>query len=138
MARRRRRSNKRQRVVSTPNSNRRLSGFVRRSSRPSAVSLLEDRRTYHPEGPARPARGFRINRHRLIIAAPEPSIPGRPADLHHVEVPIGIGFEKPRQVAICIRRHQRREVLHALGKTGRGSRFHRKPRRSFYSEVSCK
>lgn len=137
MARRRRRLNKRQRVISTPNANRRLSGFVRRYRRPSAVSLLEDRRTYHPEGPARPARGFRINRHRLIIAAPEPSAPGRSVDLHLEPVPIGIGFEKPRQVAICIRRHQRREVLHAMGKTGRGSRFHRKRRRSFYSEVHC-
>lgn len=146
MARRRRRSNNRQRVVSTPNSNRRLSGVVRRRRWPDAVTLrrlsdlrqLEDRRTYHPEGTARPARGFRINRHRLIISAPEPT-PGRGVDLHHPEaVPIGVGFEKPRQVAVCIRRHQRREVLHALGKTGRGSRFNRKPRKSFYSEVSCK
>jgi len=135
---RRRRSNTARRVVSTPTLTRRLSGPVRRS-RPaiklSPLQAIEDRRQYHPEGPARPARSWSSARHRLVVT------PQRResvlADTYTPTVPVGVSFEAPRRVAICVRRKQRREVLHALMKTGRGSRHHRKPRKSYYSEVNC-
>ncbi|QXP44185.1 MAG: hypothetical protein [Arizlama microvirus] len=135
---RRRRSNTVRREISTI-SNRRLSGPIRRS-RPafklSPLREIEDRRDYHPEGPARPARSLSSARHRLVMT-PQPQLPSRLPDTFTPTIPVGVSFEAPRRVAICVRRKQRREVLHALGKTGRGSRHHRKPRKSYYSEVNC-
>lgn len=135
---RRRRSNTARRVVSTPYSNRRLSGPVRRLSLPKLSSLraIEDRREFHPEREARPARGFVYPRHRLVVS-PVRQEPSRLPDTFTPAVPVGVSFKAPRQVAVCVRRKQRREVLHAMGKTGRGSRHHRAPRKSFYSEIRC-
>jgi len=48
-----------------------------------------------------------------------------------------VGFSHPWQVIVCVRRKRRREVLHALRKTGRGGSKQRKPRRNFWSEVRC-
>lgn len=134
---RRRRSNSVRRVT-FDYSNRRLSGPIRRSSLPRLSSLraIEDRREFHPEGDFRPARGFVYPRHRLVVSVPRQE-PSRLADTYTPVVPLGVSFKAPRQVAICVRRKQRREVLHAMGKTGRGSRFNRAPRRNVYSEVSC-
>lgn len=44
-------------------------------------------------------------------------------------------FRTPDRVALCVRRKQRRQVLHALRRTGRGNR---PPRRNAWSNVSCK
>lgn len=136
---RRRRSNTARRVVSTPYSNRRLSGPIRRHAalpRLSSLRAIEDRREFHPEREQRPARGFVYPRHRLVVSVPRQE-PSRLPDTFTPTVPVGVAFRAPRQVAICVRRKQRREVLHALGKTGRGSRHHRAPRRNVYSEVHC-
>jgi len=135
---RRRRSNSGQRVVNTY-SNRRLSAPVRRFSLPRLSSLraIEDRREFHPEGEFRPARGFLYPRHRLVVKVPLRGVESRVPDTYTPVVPLGVSFKAPRQVAICVRRKQRREVLHAMGQTGRGSRFHRAPRRNVYSEISC-
>lgn len=48
-----------------------------------------------------------------------------------------VGFQHPWQVMICIRRKQRKEVLHAFKKTGSGGGKQRRPRRNFWSEVRC-
>lgn len=50
-------------------------------------------------------------------------------------IPKAIGFTEPKAVALCVRRHQRREVLHALKKTGRHGARH--TRRNKWSDVSC-
>lgn len=48
-----------------------------------------------------------------------------------------VGWQHPWQVMICVRRQRRKEVLHAMKKTGgRGGRM-KKPRRNFWSEVRC-
>lgn len=45
-------------------------------------------------------------------------------------------FDAPASVLVCIRRHTRKEVLFAKGKTGKGSRS---PKRlNAYSKVRCK
>lgn len=44
-------------------------------------------------------------------------------------------FNVPRKVAICVRRKQRREVLFAFRKTGKGARSFR--RRNQFSDVRC-
>lgn len=49
-----------------------------------------------------------------------------------------LGFAMPWQVVICIRRHRRREVLHALRIAGRkGLGAGRRQRRGEYSDVRC-
>lgn len=44
-------------------------------------------------------------------------------------------FHAPDNVLICVRRKRRKEVLHALGKSGK--RGQRKPRWSSHSDVHC-
>lgn len=48
-----------------------------------------------------------------------------------------VGFQHPWQVMICVRRKQRREVIHALGHAGSGRKSQRAPKRNFWSEVHC-
>lgn len=99
----------------------------------------EDRREYHPEGPfAAPLSfgnlpaaiswtgtlsGSTPSPSKRISGLPTGSLIGSPA------------FTTPPGVAICVRRKQRREVLHALKKTRSGSG--RSKRRNPYSEVKC-
>lgn len=47
-------------------------------------------------------------------------------------------FVDPRQIALCVRRRARKEVIHAIGfaRGGKG-RPRKKPRRNFWSEISC-
>lgn len=48
-----------------------------------------------------------------------------------------VGFAQPRSVLVCIRRKQRRQVLHALRLTGKGARA-AKRRRTPYTGISCR
>jgi len=116
---------------------------IARIVRPSVLRQLEDRRTFHPQGPRRPAAGFFLPRHRLRIPAPRRSVtvatapgwgmPTLPTP-ETFSLPYQIGFQAPRQVAVCVRRKVRREVIHARGIAG--SRV-RRPRRTEYSGVTC-
>lgn len=120
-----------------------LSPFDRsRQLRFDFLRTIEDRRTYHPEGPQRPARGFQRARHRLTLAQP-----ARPpqrlnkdgfARLRSLGDPTRarVVFDGAPDVLVCVRRQRRKEVLHALRKAGK--RGQRRPRRSWYSKVSCK
>lgn len=98
-----------------------------RRRRPN-LRQVEDRRQWHPEGPRR-APGAR-NRF-----APRLVTPGW--------VPLGgdlptakIGFADPLNVAVCVRRKQRREVLFAKHKAGR--RGQRRPKRNWFSNIKCR
>lgn len=46
-----------------------------------------------------------------------------------------MAFRDPHKVAVCVRRHERREVLHALRRVGRGSG--KKRRRNEASDIKC-
>lgn len=108
----------------------------------SALRALEDRRTYHPEGDFRPAQTFRSPRYRIVVAD-RPRMSRRPKDPLRLSRSLYRGtkatlaFEAPQEVAICIRRQRRKEVLHAKQKTGRGKGKQRRPRRNAYSKISC-
>lgn len=93
------------------------------------LRLYEDRRTWHPEA-IRPAKSFQ-GPTRLTI---KPAVPlkGRRLALYP---PAGISFAAPRRVLVCVRRHIRREVLHALRKTGRSGQ--KPPRQTLWSSVHC-
>lgn len=48
----------------------------------------------------------------------------------------GVRFHNPKQVLVCVRRKQRREVLFAKMKTGKGARA-RRHKRNKWSEIQC-
>lgn len=97
------------------------------------LQQFEDRRSFYP-GVYRPARTFRSRAH-LALGRP-PVKRGRVRRVPQLDAPISFGV--PKQTLICVRRSQRREVLHALKKTGgRGGR-QRRPRRSLFSSISCR
>lgn len=97
------------------------------------LTQVEDRRLYHPLGPARPARSLSGAPHRLIVPKARPQARSR-SRLNINSVVHHIGFANPKKVLICIRRKMRREVLLAKGRGGGG---HRRPRRSHYSNIVC-
>lgn len=99
---------------------------------------IEDRRVYDPEGPWRPARAFSGDRARFTVTG-DVRRSNRPLKSFKYDppVPVGVGFEIPRNVLICVRRNRRREVLHALRKTGRGG-GQKPPRFNWYSKISCR
>jgi len=118
------------RVITQSNANRRLPTLSpsRQWDLEDYLLSTEDRRTYHPDGPVRAPRS--LNSFHTNFQAATPSRNQNPWD-----VPTGIQFEDPSRVLICIRRQKRKEVLHALKKTGRTGQ--NRPRRNHYSEVLC-
>lgn len=113
-----------------------------------ALWAFEDRRTFHPD-PVRPYRTLtnRAARIGLLKAkgakrprkAPrsglrlEPGlVPGREA------VPYQVGFSGRSAALVCVRRHQRREVLFARGGPAGPPRPFRKPRWNQSSKLVCR
>lgn len=103
----------------------------------SFLQQLEDRREFSPEL-ARPARAFRRAAAKLEVGNARKSRgDNQKSSFGRVTVPQVVRFSDPNRVAVCIRRHQRREVLHALKHVGAG-RGVKRPRWSEFSEISCK
>lgn len=101
--------------------------------RPSDLRPVEDRRSYYPARfrPARLIDGS--SNYRLVVAKPAT----KPAARTKSRLPSAVGFQDPRKVVICVRRKIRKEVLHALRKTGRGGSRSWKRKRNVYSDVRC-
>lgn len=101
---------------------------AKRATRQMSLGLfpeVEDRRFYHPLGTSAPAASFKKPRHTLAAGKPfSPKVS-----------PLISAFSAPSGVLICVRRKQRKEVLHALQKTGKVGQ--RRPRRSEFSSVQC-
>lgn len=93
----------------------------------------EDMRTWHPEGENRPRLDLYSARPRVV---PSPPPRRSRANLRAPEAPAGLSFEVPREVMVCVKRQQRKEVLHAKRKTGRSGQ--KPPRFDWTSQVSCK
>lgn len=91
------------------------------------LTSYEDRRTFSPLPKAiRVPRSF--DRYTQLAIS-------KPSSRHLAYPSHGISFKDPDRVLVCVRRHQRREVLHALHKTGRGGQS--KPRWTAWSGVRC-
>ena len=107
-----------------------VSRVVVSPSRPSLLGLIEDRRTWYP-GPAylRPALSIGPRAARRLVAKSSKN-----AALRN-DISARIGFDVPKRVVVCVRRKQRKEVLHAKGVAG--SRVSRRRRRSNWSDVDC-
>lgn len=121
---------------------------VKSTSSPLSQLLrsIEDRRLFHPEGDFAPARSYDRSRHRLTLVdkgvSRRSTLKHRSSsrllrDTRHLSgTKAVVAFSEPDKVLICVRRSRRREVLHALKKTGK--RGQRRPRRNFYSKISCR
>lgn len=147
MAHKRNRNNKSSRRDAPRIANRRLfeETFTPRSLSP--LTLMEDRRLYSPEPYTRPAASLSQPRHRLVIKNVPKSVSRSNARSFKTynapatgvfarALPDRVAFQTPKRVLICIRRQKRKEVIHALNKSGRGV-SRKNPRRSEYSDVSC-
>ena len=100
----------------------------------SSLLDIEDRRSFHPLQDYRPAKGSSKLASVLYV---RPVGDRKPAKAKSKWSPETFSFTIPKKVSLCVRRHQRREVLFALKKTGKGSRK-RERRRNYFSDVSCK
>lgn len=93
-----------------------------------SLTAFEDRRTFHPAGPLRPAFSFDRGARRLVAKATS----------LHGGLSARVGFAVPKKVAVCVRRKQRKEVLHATNFFGRGAGGVSKRRsRNRFSDVDC-
>lgn len=95
----------------------------------AVVKAVEDRRTFHPLRDLRPAGSLSKASRRIVVSH---STPNLARGLHP---PPGLSFSVPRDVAVCVRRKERREVLFAKGKQGKGARSPR--RRNRFSDIGC-
>lgn len=95
-------------------------------SRRSLLSEISDFRTFHPRPNYRP---FKDNYARVV--RPYVDLSDRHIFNNRPRLRL------PKQALICVRRKRRAEVLHALGKTGKGSKFNRRPRRNSNSYIWC-
>lgn len=86
------------------------------------LTVVEDRRTYHPEGPNRDARSFSRFRSGLTSLKYGPIT--------------RVAFKEASRVLACVRRKARKEVMFAKNKAGRAGQ--RKPRFNWLSKISCK
>lgn len=118
------------------NSNRRQrdnSSIAKSLLSPTLLPEIEDRRLFHPQDVFRPAKGLSKGSTLLEVRP----VGDRTKRARGMSSPETIRFSIPNHVAICVRRKRRREVLFALGKTGKGSKKFRR-RRNYYSGVNCK
>lgn len=92
-------------------------------SEPFSLTEIEDRRLYNPEGVLRSA----------LDRGGQPS-PARRIPQHDTRWS-SVGFNNPKDVLICARRKERREVLFATRRHRRGRGGSR--RRNWWSNVRC-
>lgn len=103
-----------------------------------SVLRLEDRRAWHPDKTVyrkipSPAAAASPRSGALLKLSPRRLMhPGSLLRLPNISDLIG--FRTPGRVAICVRRRIRKEIMHALGKAGKG---HKRPRHNAFSKVKC-
>lgn len=96
---------------------------------------VEDRRQYHPDRSFRAARDIRGS---PSVSLKAPSVQkGTTVSKRGVQRnTFSFTFGQPEQVATCVRRQTRKEVINALRKSGK--RGQRAPRYNWRSKVRCK
>lgn len=101
--------------------------LLRRSLIPTVVLReVEDRRTFHPA---------RIRTAAPIVSRSSTRLVSPAATVRGGFPSSKVGFAVPRDVAICVRRKQRKEVIHAKGHAGGGGSSRR--RWTVFSNVKC-
>lgn len=99
---------------------------------PVNLALFSDLRTFHPD-PFRPAPAFRRSAARVVVARPKRVRSG--VRISAGTIPHQLTFAAPDKVILCVRRKRRKQVMFAKGKAGK--RGQRKPRRNYWSSISC-
>lgn len=89
----------------------------------------QDLRSFDFDKASRPAKLFSGVAARVDVATP------KKGTRSSKRVPAQLAFTAPRETLVCVRRARRKEVLHALRKTGKGGQ--RRPRRSPWSKIKC-
>lgn len=99
--------------------------------------LLEDRRTFHPDGQFRlPAARYRSDT-QLVPKGRSNGSRGKSRSVRSVlysAPPAAVGFARPDRVAICVRRKTRRQVIFA---SGVGGTKVRRGKRTYKSGFHC-
>lgn len=105
--------------------------------RQGRIGQYEDRRT-HSFQRVRPVKGAVSVSHRLVAVPKTRDVLGEERETRKkVE---RVGFYRPNRVIICARRRMRREVLHAIRRTGSGGGAKlpkQKPRYNPESKIVC-
>lgn len=96
-----------------------------------ALGLIEDRRTYSP-GLSPLARGVNM---LTVGARPRLTLKQNPRYNQPSQTKAIVAFAEPDKIPLCIRRKERREVLHAKGVAG--GKVRRPGRRTQWSDVKC-
>lgn len=104
-----------------------LAPLIKPYSEAADYRLIEDRRTHHPLDFFRPPLATDGGHIAPVRVTKKP---------FKTQLPFGLQFAAPEKTLVCVRRNQRKEVLHALRKTGRG-RSRKSPRRNYLSGVRC-
>lgn len=98
---------------------------------PVVLRELEDRRTFHPSRALRPAGSFMRDDRRIIAKSSA-------VNVLRDDISARVGFAVPTKVAVCVRRQQRKEVLHASRFFGKGAGgVSRNRRRNEWSGIDC-
>lgn len=100
---------------------------------PTPAISFRDLRTFHPEPDRKPTYVNRRDSARLVVPSKRETPKGR---MVRYDPPASVAFARPRDVAVCVRRKRRREVLHALRHAGAGGGRKRKRRRARWNEHS--
>lgn len=96
-----------------------------------ALGLIEDRRRYTPgQSPLR--RGVNLV---TVGARPRLTLKQNPKYNQPSQTKAIVAFADPHKIPLCIRRKERREVLHAKGVAG--GKVRRPGRRNQWSDVKC-
>lgn len=105
-----------------------------------SLRQLEDRRTFHPMGRNRFAFGSGSSRNRMIVTDSQINRAVKSGTFRGI-TPTYPGyrqkFRKPETLSVCVRRIIRKQVIHALGISGK-SGGQKRPRFSFLSSISCR
>lgn len=110
--------------------------FVPSSPNSTYLRTIEDRRTWTPTT-VRSAASFNTPTHRLVTGGPNVNRNKKSSRPTLFEtLPTKIGFENPDSVLVCVRRSIRKQVLHALRKTGKKGQ--KTPRFNVFSKISCR
>lgn len=110
-------------------------------SPPSRVSLqeIEDRRLFNPLGRFAPPKTLSGTPASVTVRNKPPTAKQRASSFHNKvrsQTKAVLTFQEPSRTVMCIRRKERREVLFAKG--GAGSRRMRPPKRTPWSNISCR
>lgn len=101
------------------------------SLRPLDLAPSLDRRNWYPDPLERP---LTIN----VVESPRRRSPDRliaAASIDHAFSRGVPAFSDPKRVSVCVRREERRRVIFAKGRSGRGNR---KGKRNALSQISCR